>query len=630
MDLDEIKKLNFVLSNSRGDFLNLGFSNNSTKYEGLCVLENKTLDVYKFLDEVLLEGVEVSSVEYGGYFVKRKFLSKVESLVIDETEDDEKVEEVVTFDKFYLGPSGGMIYEVSNYEGRINFDLDIRKLNDFDEWGRIYDVYVKDGVVLVEYKKEKEDSSYSAFFGIKAVNFSYDLVKDFVKKEYMYSKVRETDFERYVYRLMSVNVVGSKRMIIGAGFSESEVFEQISLLDIHEGELDKFDSVIFSDFISEREFEKPITQDFNVAYKLSNNAIYRFMNKDLVGNINLGSYAGFLWFSNIWARDELVGLRAFINNSEEKHVKGKLFDYLNAIDPETGMIRRINLDGSYQSPDACFWLAKRFEDFIFHLDKNLRLNDVLKKEELEIVFYKFLNSFHKLVENYWDKDNELLKVKFGDSWMDTIDVDFPLDIQVQFLSMVSFLIVLGTLIGKKSEVSELADFESLLKGKIRVTYFRSGVLYGEAYSDKIDSNVFLAYYFYPDLFLQSDWEQIFDNSLAHLWNSWGGVSTISKKDKRYKDDYTGENNLSYHLGDSWFWINNIAAIVMYDLNEKKFRPYISKIMMASTNDILKYGSIGFGSEISSSSKQKAEGNFSQMWSSSTYLEMIDKVFERKH
>lgn len=630
IDVNEVRKLNFVLSNSRGDFLNLGLSSNSTKYEGLCVLDNKTLEVYKFLDEILLEGVEVSTVEYLGYSVKRKFISNVESLVQDDVpQSDIDVQKKITTDKFYLGPSGGMIYEVSNYEGVINFDLDMRKLNDFDKWGRLYNVSIKDGVVLVEYKKEKDGLFYSMFFGIKAINFSYDLIKDFVKKDYEYSKVRDTDFERYVYRLMRVNVNGQKRIIMGAGFSEAEVLEQISLLDIHESELEKFDYLIYSDFVSEKEFEKPITQDFNVAYRLSNNAIYRFLNKDLLAGVNSGSYAGFLWFSNIWARDELVGLRSFINNSEEKIVKEKLFDYLNAIDSKTGMIKRINIDGSFQSVDACFWLAKRFEDFIFHLDENLRLNQVFSKTELEVVFYNLLNAFHKIVENYWDKDNELLKVKFGDSWMDTIDVDFPLDIQVQFLGMVSFLVILGTLIGKKSELVELGEFESLLKAKIRDTYFRSGVLYGEAHSDKIDSNVFLAYYFYPDLFLQSDWEQIFDKALAHLWNSWGGVSTISHKDTRYKENYSGENNLSYHLGDSWFWINNVAAIVMHDLNEKKFRSYISKIMMASTNDILKRGSIGFGSEISSSSEQRAEGNFSQMWSSSTYIEMIDKVFERK-
>ena len=100
---------------------------------------------------------------------------------------------------------------------------------------------------------------------------------------------------------------------------------------------------------------------------------------------------------------------------------------------------------------------------------------------------------------------------------------------------------------------------------------------------------FLAYYFYPDLFLKSDWEIIFDNALMHLRTSWGGISSLSYKDVEFKENYTGENNLSYHRGDSWYWINNIAAIALQDLNNKKYRRDISKLMMTSTYDILKNG-----------------------------------------
>ena len=50
-----------------------------------------------------------------------------------------------------------MIYEIFNYEGDIVFDLDIKKLNDFDEWGREYNVYNEDGIVYVEYTKKKKE-----------------------------------------------------------------------------------------------------------------------------------------------------------------------------------------------------------------------------------------------------------------------------------------------------------------------------------------------------------------------------------------------------------------------------------------------------------------------------------------
>lgn len=68
---------------------------------------------------------------------------------------------------------------------------------------------------------------------------------------------------------------------------------------------------------------------------------------------------------------------------------------------------------------------------------------------------------------------------------------------------------------------------------------------------------------------------------------------------------------------------------MHNLNEKKYRSKISKILTNSTKDILKLGTIGFASEISSASSQKAEGCMAQFWSSSTYIEMIDKLFEKE-
>ncbi len=621
-DRAEIEKVNFVLSNSKGDFLNLGTNENFCKYQGLCVLDTKSLEVFKFLDAISLQGLSVSAVEYGGYYASRKYVSKY-------TLGDEE-NPIQTQDRFYLGPRGGCVYEISNYEGNLNIDLDLRKLNDFDEWGRDYKVYEKNGVVFVEYQKSNPDGEdYNLYFGVKAMNFTYDLFKDFVKKEYDYSKSRSNTYVRYVYRLMSVKINNSKRLIFGAGFCEKEVVDQINLLEKHQVESESLDKEIFETFLEENKYEKPITQDAQVAYKLSKNAIHRFLNKNLAKpSFNSGSYAGFLWFSNMWTRDELVGIRAFINSAEEEFVKEKLYDYLDLIDEELGTLKRIEMEGSLSSPDGVFWLAKRFEDFIFYCDKNKRLKEIFSQRELKLIYKKFHLAFRKISQNYWDKENELLKVNYGDSWMDTIEVRYPLDIQVQFLGLVSFIVVLGQVLGLNGELDDMKDFESALRKKIRNTYFDGEYLYNDIDSKQITCNVFLSYYFHPDLFELDVWETIFDNTLNHLQTSWGGISSLSKKDKEFVENYSGENNLSYHRGDVWYWINNIAAIAMHDLNEKKYRPQISKILMSSTKDILSFGSIGFGSEVSSASSQKAEGNLAQLWSSSTYIEMIDKIFGR--
>ena len=196
-DAKEMGKLNFILSNNKGDFLNLGYYSNVTKFQGYNVCNAKTLNVFKFVDEILPEGVECKKVGYGGYYASRKYASKVTENLEVSNEEEEKSKDgknssvydetssLLTKDRFYLGPTGGFVYEIYDYEGKVCIDLDMREQNDFDEWGRIYDVYEENGIVYVEFTKyEGEVEEDKLFLGVKAVNFSYDLIKDFVKKEY--------------------------------------------------------------------------------------------------------------------------------------------------------------------------------------------------------------------------------------------------------------------------------------------------------------------------------------------------------------------------------------------------------------------------------------------------------------
>ncbi|HLC65627.1 MAG TPA: amylo-alpha-1,6-glucosidase, partial [Candidatus Nanoarchaeia archaeon] len=87
----------------------------------------------------------------------------------------------------------------------------------------------------------------------------------------------------------------------------------------------------------------------------------------------------------------------------------------------------------------------------------------------------------------------------------------------------------------------------------------------------------------------------------------------------------GENPKSYHNGDSWFWLNNLAALVMYGVDKKKFKQDIDAIIKSSTEDILWNGAIGHHSELSSASTQKAEGCLAMAWSSAMFVELIEET-----
>lgn len=619
-DPREEKKLSLLLTNPKGDFLQLGANTNSSKFEGLSITHPTTLEVFKILDWFGPQGVICDELVYSGPVVERYFSSQY-------TQGS-----TLSHDRIYLGPTGGMIYEITDFQGTLSFDLDCKRYEDFDEWGRLYEVYKKDDIVFVSFKKMKDNTEqYKLFFGIRAMNFNYEIIKEWVKKEYEYDAMRGSGNERYVFRPLKVHVQGSKKFVMGCGFSESEVRDQIELLSKHQTELESFDFSFFDEVTQKPTFASPLTQDAQSAYILSNYSLYKFVGKSWE-NIGLeeGAFAGYPWFTQVWARDELVSLRGFIEKGDEQYVKRKLFLYLGLINEQTGMIRRlVSKPDSLESADAVFWLAKRCEDFLFSLEKTNRIREVFIEKELFFVYDKLKKAFEKIVSSFWRKDLELISCKDGDSWMDTVHLELPLDIQVGFLELVSFLGVLAHIVQKKEDSEKFLDFECVFREKIRQTYYRGGILYNEALKDSVTSNVFFVYYMYPDLFFEKEWEQIFDRALEHLSSSWGGLASMSRHDGRFRPFYTGEKNESYHQGDSWFWINNYAAIALHDLNEHKYRDTIKKILLSSTQDILRFGSLGFASEISSFNTQRSEGCFAQLWSTSTYIEMINKLFEKQ-
>lgn len=616
-DKEDVENLNVLLSNNKGDFLNLGLIKNTTKFQGLNVYDSKTNKVFKVLDEITQFSHTPISCKYFGSSFSRELKSNL-------------VNNEIAKDKFYLGPSGGMIYELENFNGEIFLDFDCREKNDFHEWGRIYSKYVKSGILFVKYQKiVEEKEKYSLLVGFKISNLSYEyLENNWVEKTYSYSKKRNSKDSLYLFRGLKLKIDGDLRLVCGVGFSEEEISAQINLLDKHQKELQEHDNSLSQELAKVREYETPLTQDMKTALSLSKHSLYKFLNKELNSSkIKQGSYAGFPWFPEVWARDELASLKSLIINKEYIIVKERINHYLKSVDVNTGMIKRIESNGSLESVDSILWLAKRIEDFIFHLDNKNMLFKILSKEEIENYYKRLTFSFHKIIKNSWDKDMELIKVNYGDSWMDTIELKFPLDIQVQLLEFISTLGVLADLVERKEEAQRFIDLEAHLRDNIRVKFVNSDfTLSNEPGNKKVTVNTFLAYYFYKDLFTKEDWENIFDETLKHLKTPWGGLRSLSKKDPEYQDNYTGEDNKSYHKGDSWFWMNNIAAIALQDVNDKKYRKVIFDIIHSSTNDILKKGCIGFGSEVSSASKQKPEGCFAQLWTSATYFEMIDKIF----
>ena len=205
-----------------------------------------------------------------------------------------------------------------------------------------------------------------------------------------------------------------------------------------------------------------------------------------------------------------------------------------------------------------------------------------------------------------------------ETWMDTWfkeDVRSGARIEIQALTL-AMLKLHGTLLRKPDER------EDKLKSLVRKNFWNGKILKDGLGDATARPNIFLAAYVYPELLTKKEWETCFDNTLPKLWLEWGGLSTISKDHPLFTPEDTGENVTSYHRGDSWFWVNNIAALVLHKTNSKKYSKYVKAILAASEKEQLELGVGGASAELSSAKELRSEGCWIQAWSVATLIELL--------
>jgi len=211
--------------------------------------------------------------------------------------------------------------------------------------------------------------------------------------------------------------------------------------------------------------------------------------------------------------------------------------------------------------------------------------------------------------------------KSKETWMDSISREGA-RIEVQAL----YLVMCDTLYKLTGDKFYL-QMEVALKKHILSKFWNGKILSDGVDDNTIRPNIFIAAYIFQDLLQNNDWETCIDNSLSWLWLPYGGLSTIDTRSQSFKPFHTGEIPDSYHNGDSWFWINNIAALVMFRINKEKYKDKISKIIEASTNEILWKGALGHHAELTSARELRAEGCLAQAWSAAMFVELISEVFD---
>ncbi len=637
----------FLLANKNGSYCSF-FRRPSSRYHGLFYFDNKSMKMYKFIENIEIVGQNnIGYIKNGFYFAERKKNDIIETFTM---------------------PKGfnSMIYEISS-ENEIDLILDCKDSYDSREWGRFYEIFKEENCIIVRFTKKtnpKEDSSdgkeeFSLYLAIRSDANSYEKNGKWVERYYHDDEKRSSPpFKRYVYdalRLKGAKFVFSISKSKNSAIKESGfVFNDLN--GLKQKEKEHFFNMLKNENIKKIITNNKISKEIKIAYVSAANSL---SNLAVEEKDNHGLFAGLPWFFQFWPRDALISLKSLSKISKSLAEK-ILLNYLEMINNDGRLPNLIGQHNSksLESADAVGWLFLRCSHLVDKISKDKETINSIKKSMYWIKQSKLAsaknirdyikrcnstiskkeNEYYKLlykVENSLDRSiSGLMKFHAKDSfdfneaketWMDT---DFGGDgrrgIRVEVQALRLKMYKLGFELAQNHKYKVL---ENTLKIKLKQKFWNGNIL-ADGFDDwTIRPNVFIAAYAYPELLSQKEWEACFENALKGLWLDWGGIATIDKNNKLFAEMHTGENNESYHRGDSWFWINNLAALELFKINKEKFKNQIQKIISASTEEILWHGCIGCASELSSARELSPQGCFNQAWSDAMYMELIDEIFK---
>ena len=541
-----------------------------TKYNGLLHLQQDRL--VRSIENIFLQG-ELSTVRTAPGAVERRYTSGAMEL-------------------FRMrGPC--LQYEVTDYQGEVFLDLDMRRLDDSDTRGRVYDVRIENGAVSITYTKYTDDSCAAKEYSLTltvagAVPASFRRIGEWQERRYAYDARRGDSAVAWVYRAGAFKTDGVLTLTFILDGSQSKGGE----VEIPPGPLPAAVALASLDGLV-------TTEGFIMA--------------------------GLPWFCQPWSRDELVSLGAFIRARRYSFAKATILRYAALLE------KKATLDAYYPSggltaADARGWLALRTHQLLSTLEEQRLLGDYFSKRELELLRDRIVGAMHKqgLCESGLCLNGPC------ETWMDTNwggDTREGARLEIQALRATGFRLC-HYLFRKTHLLSSWKcreQYEAFLR-TFHDAFFVDGRLCDGVKDGARDEtqrpNVFLAYYLAPELLLPAEWKSAFDSALSRLWLPWGGLATIDMESPLFAPRYTGMDNRSYHRGDSWYWLNAVAAMAMKRLDAVKYGAYIDKIRAACVNDMLFQGVVGHCSELSSAAEQEWGGCFSQAWSAAMLYELL--------
>ena len=532
----------------------------------------------------------------------------------------------------FILTSNALIVLVKGEEQELTITLDTKKLYDESTQGRIYSCKVLDDQegtsIIIHYEKFSDNSlthkDYERFIAITVQGATVSgannqkLTKE-EKKDF--GVWRETSLTadarrgmqatRYVYDAIKVQTTSDTKIFITSSSRYDKVQEKLSYVTTHQNSI----------IAANNNYPIQRFKDKEPLQAIAEHALDSLITK-LKNRMDRGVFAGLPWFFQYWMRDEAITCGALIGQEHYALVKEILLRWTKEIKAKHTTAHN---SSTLQARDGPGIVAKRIHDLLKHL--GLQVNNYFSQEEL--CFIK--ESFDEYIEKSPFDENGFIINQEKETWMDTAPQGMNrsgIRVEIQCLQLCIYELQehICNLTNKEPQAYKQKKDDLLLN--IRKSLFLNNRLIDGLFIDNksdftIRPNIFLAHYFYPNLLSKQEWEQSFDSALDSLFLSWGGLSSIDTNNELFQDQHTGVNNKSYHQGDSWYFINNIAAKAMFEVNAHKYYEAIHKIFEASKKDLLFLGAIGHASEISDANSQTGTGCLSQAWSAATFIELLN-------
>lgn len=587
----------FLLTNNIGGFAYLA-PKNDTKFQGVYFYEEG--ECYKAIENIFIDG-EISLLRN-----KLSYVSRNRGEVRE----------------YFFMPTGlnSFVYELSRPK-EIEVVLDCRKQLDLRKWGKSYLIYQKEGVIFVKYNKKShqhEDKNhnkkeYDIYVAIMPDKFDFQKTEKWLPTDYFFDKRRNDSNDLHTYSVLKIN---ASRLVFGFGLTEENALKNL----IETMNIKKLKQV------PDLNVRFILNNEIHMAYLCSQQSL-----KKLYTQLNnkKGIYAGLPWFNQFWARDELISVGAFIKLKEYSFVKEILMKNLSLIQEDGRLPNRYPVrekGNELGNADGIGWLWKRFHDLLIELLSKGKIKDHFTKDELHHIKNSLEKSIHNIIKNYGE--GELIKNNKMETWCDTkfsVRDGIRIEIQALQLNMYRLLYWLCSYLKEKTGKQYALHKERIMLNKVRKEFWNDHYLKDGVNDNTIRPNVFITYYVYPHLLTAQQWKKCFDNVAPRLFTGFG-LTSLDKNSPDFKDRDTGIGDESYHNGNVWYWISNLAAVCLYRAGKFRYGKYIQGILTGSTKDLLWMGIPGCCSEISSAKEQEAVGCLNQAWSDAMYIEMIHEMF----